>query len=164
VPLAEDETGGSLHDKLAKAGAKLCVETLKALEDKTATWETQGESPTAYAKMLDKKLGDIDWSKSAKAIECLIRGLNPWPSAYTDWNGKVMKIWEAKVLDENTDATPGTIVKVEKDGFSVQTGDGLLKVLVLQIPGKKRMEADAFLRGYQIETGCELSSQMIKNC
>ena len=164
VPLAEDETGGSLHDKLAKAGAKLCVETLKALEDKTATWETQGESPTAYAKMLDKKLGDIDWSKSAKAIECLIRGLNPWPSAYTDWNGKVMKIWEAKVLDENTDATPGTVVEVAKDGFFVQTGDGLLKVLVLQIPGKKRMEADAFLRGYQIETGCELSSQMIKNC
>ena len=100
----------------------------------------------------------------AKSIECLIRGLNPWPSAYTDWNGKVMKIWEAGVLDENTDAKPGTIVKVEKDSFSVQTGDGLLKVLALQIPGKKRMEADAFLRGYQIETGCELSSQMIKNC
>ena len=133
-------------------------------EDKTATWEVQGESPTAYAKMLDKKLGDIDWSRSAKSIECLIRGLNPWPSAYTDWNGKVMKIWEAGVLDENTDAKPGTIVKVEKDSFSVQTGDGLLKVLALQIPGKKRMEADAFLRGYQIETGCELSSQMIKNC
>lgn len=74
-----------------------------------------------------------------------------------------MKIWEAGVLDENTDAKPGTIVKVEKDSFSVQTGDGLLKVLALQIPGKKRMEADA-LRGYQIETGCELSSQMIKNC
>mgnify|MGYP002613897032 CR=1 FL=1 len=164
VPLSEDETGGSLHDKLAEAGAKLCVETLKALEDKTATWEVQGESPTAYAKMLDKKLGDIDWSRSAKSIECLIRGLNPWPSAYTDWNGKVMKIWEAGVLDENTDAKPGTIVKVEKDSFSVQTGDGLLKVLALQIPGKKRMEADAFLRGYQIETGCELSSQMIKNC
>ena len=164
VPLSEDETGGSLHDKLAEAGAKLCVETLKALEDKTATWEVQGESPTAYAKMLDKKLGDIDWSRSAKSIECLIRGLNPWPSAYTDWNGKVMKIWEAGVLDENTDAKPGTIVKVEKDGFFVQTGDGLLKVLALQIPGKKRMEADAFLRGYQIETGCELSSQMIKNC
>ena len=164
VPLSEDETGGSLHDKLAEAGAKLCVETLKALEDKTATWEVQGESPTAYAKMLDKKLGDIDWSRSAKSIECLIRGLNPWPSAYTDWNGKVMKIWEAGVLNENTDAKPGTIVKVEKDSFSVQTGDGLLKVLALQIPGKKRMEADAFLRGYQIETGCELSSQMIKNC
>ena len=76
----------------------------------------------------------------------------------------LMKIWEAKVLDENTDATPVKIVKLEKDGFSVQTGDVLLKVLVLQIPGKKRMEADAFLRGYQIETGCELSSQMIKNC
>ena len=77
----------------------------------------------------------------------------------------IYEFYESKgFLDENTDATPGTIVKVEKDGFSVQTGDGLLKVLVLQIPGKKRMEADAFLRGYQIETGCELSSQMIKNC
>ena len=147
---------------LALIMTKMC--NLLALEDKTATWEVQGESPTAYAKMLDKKLGDIDWSRSAKSIECLIRGLNPWPSAYTDWNGKVMKIWEAGVLDENTDAKPGTIVKVEKDGFFVQTGDGLLKVLALQIPGKKRMEADAFLRGYQIETGCELSSQMIKNC
>ena len=164
VEITPDETGESLHDKLAAAGAALCVETLKAVETHTATFEKQGESPTAYARMLDKKLGNIDWSRSAKSIECLIRGLNPWPSAYTDWNGKVMKIWEAKVLDENTDATPGTIVKVEKDGFSVQTGDGLLKVLVLQIPGKKRMEADAFLRGYQIETGCELSSQMIKNC
>ena len=164
VEITPDETGESLHDKLAAAGAALCVETLKAVETHTATFEKQGESPTAYARMLDKKLGNIDWSRSAKSIECLIRGLNPWPSAYTDWNGKVMKIWEAGVLDENTDAKPGTIVKVEKDSFSVQTGDGLLKVLALQIPGKKRMEADAFLRGYQIETGCELSSQMIKNC
>lgn len=162
VPLAENETGGSLHDKLAEAGAKLCVETLKALEEKTATWEKQGESPTEYARMLDKKLGDIDWNKQAKEIECLIRGLNPWPSAYTDWNGKVMKIWEAKVVEGNTEEKPGTIVKVEKDGFCVQTGDGLLKVLALQIPGKKRMEADAFLRGYQIEAGSELSSQDTK--
>ena len=113
------------------------------MEEKTATWEKQGESPTEYARMLDKKLGDIDWNKQAKEIECLIRGLNPWPSAYTDWNGKVMKIWEAKVVEGNTEEKPGTIVKVEKDGFCVQTGDGLLKVLALQIPGKKRMEADA---------------------
>ena len=132
------------------------------MEEKTATWEKQGESPTEYARMLDKKLGDIDWNKQAKEIECLIRGLNPWPSAYTDWNGKVMKIWEAKVVEENTEEKPGTIVKVEKDGFCVQTGDGLLKGLALQIPGKKRMEADAFLRGYQIEAGSELSSQDTK--
>ena len=95
IVLDEKETGGSLHDKLAETGAKLCVQTLKALEDKTATWEKQGESPTEYARMLDKKLGDIDWSQEAVSIERLIRGLNPWPSAYTGWNGKVMKIWEA---------------------------------------------------------------------
>lgn len=92
IPIQADETGGSLHDKLAEAGAKLCVETLKALEEKTATWEKQGETPTAYAKMLDKKLGNIDWNMEAAAIERLIRGLNPWPSAYTMWDGKVMKI------------------------------------------------------------------------
>ena len=164
IVLDEKETGGSLHDKLAETGAKLCVQTLKALEDKTATWEKQGESPTAYARMLDKKLGDIDWSQEAVSIERLIRGLNPWPSAYTGWNGKVMKIWEAEVIEEDTKEACGTIVRVEKDGFLVQTGDGLLKVLALQIPGKKRMEADAFLRGYPVETGTRLSSEIIKNC
>ena len=164
VVLDKKETAGSLHDKLMVLGADLLLETLKKLEDGTAVREKQNDEESCYAKMLSKDMGQIDFTKSAREIECLIRGLNPWPSAYTDWNGKVMKIWEAGVLDENTDAKPGTIVKVEKDSFSVQTGDGLLKVLALQIPGKKRMEADAFLRGYQIETGCELSSQMIKNC
>ena len=164
IVLDEKETGGSLHDKLAEAGAKLCVQTLEALEQKTATWEKQGESPTAYARMPDKKLGDIDWSQDAVSIERLIRGLNPWPSAYTDWNGKVMKIWEAEVLEGQTGQECGTVVRVEKDGFCVQTGKDLLKVLALQIPGKKRMEADAFLRGYQIEEGTRLSSEIIKNC
>lgn len=92
IVIEEKETGGSLHDKLAAAGAKLCVETLKALEEKTVTPVKQGESPTAYARMLDKHLGNIDWNQSAKEIERLIRGLTPWPSAYTMWNGKTMKI------------------------------------------------------------------------
>jgi methionyl-tRNA formyltransferase len=151
IVLDEKETGGSLFHKLADAGAKLCVETLKALENKTATWEPQGETPTDYARMLNKELGNIKWESTAVQIERLIRGLNPWPSAYTDWNGKVMKIWEAEVVDKDTNEAPGTVVKVEKDGFYVQTGKGQIKVLALQIPGKKRMEADAFLRGYQIE-------------
>ena len=151
VVLEKTETGGSLHDKLAEAGAALCVETLKQLEAKAITPIPQGETPTAYARMLDKELGNIKWGDSAVNIERLIRGLNPWPSAYTDWNGKVMKIWEAEVVDKDSNEVPGTIVKVEKDGFYVQTGKGQLKVLALQIPGKKRMEADAFLRGYQIE-------------
>ena len=159
IPIEEKETGGSLFDKLAAAGAKLCVETLEALQNKTVTPIPQGETTTAYAKMLDKQLGNIDWTKRAVEIERLIRGLTPWPSAYTDWNGKVMKIWDAEVDFEKVEtveiveARPGTIVKVEKDAFYVQTGDGLLKVLELQIPGKKRMDAGAFLRGYQVKTG-----------
>lgn len=159
VALDAGETGGSLHDKLAQAGAALCVETLRALEQNCVPREAQGESPTDYARMLDKHMGNINWSESAQVIERLIRGLNPWPSAYTDWNGKVMKLWSADVLDETTEKAPGTIVRVEKDGFCVQTGEGLLKVTELQIPGKKKMDAAAFLRGCHIEEG-----EILKNC
>lgn len=157
VPLEPDETGGSLHDKLSAAGAKLCVETLKALEEKTVTPEKQGETPTKYARMLDKELGKIDWTKDAASIERLVRGLNPWPSAYTSWEGKTMKIWSAEVVDRESKAPCGTVAEVTKTDFSVQTGKGLLKVTELQIPGKKRMAADAFLRGYKMETGTLLA-------
>lgn len=165
VALDEKETGESLHDKLADAGAKLCVETLEALKEGRVTPKKQGESPTEYARMLDKSLGNIDWNDPAVSIERLIRGLNSWPVAYTDWNGKVMKIWAAEVYAKEQETTdgdiisdsggylPGTIVKVEKDGFYVQTGEGLLKVTKLQVPGKKKMDAAAFLRGYQVQKG-----------
>ena len=158
VPIAEDETGESLHDKLAQAGAELCVETLKALGDHTAVFEKQGESPTAYAKMLTKEMGDIDWSRPAVQIERLVRGLNSWPSAYTHWNGKVMKIWKAKAEEarQDTSVQPGTVTEVAKDHFTVSTGDGVLRVYEVQIPGKKRMETGAFLRGYAMEPGTVL--------
>ena len=164
VPVAEDETGESLHDKLAQAGAKLCVETLKALEDGTARFEKQGESPTAYAKMLTKELGNIDWNEPAARIERLVRGLNSWPSAYTHWEGKVLKIWRAKAEPEDgtavspaAGAAPGTVLSVGKQDFTVQTGDGILRVLEVQLPGKKRMETGAFLRGYSMEPGTVLT-------
>ena len=159
VPIGADETGGSLHDKLAAAGAKLCVETLKALEEGTVTPRKQGESPTKYARMLDKELGRIDWSRDAASIERLIRGLNPWPSAYTLWEGKTMKIWAAEVLDGDSALPCGAVADVTKTGFSVQTGSGLLRILELQIPGKKRMSADAFLRGYRMEPGIRLGGE-----
>lgn len=158
VPVAADETGESLHDKLAAAGAALCVETLKALENGTAVREKQGESPTAYAKMLTKELGDIDWAEPAVKIERLVRGLNSWPGTYTHWNGKVMKIWRvAAETAETADVQPGTVVSVEKESFAVQTGDGVLRVLEVQMPGKKRMDAGAFLRGNTMEPGGLLS-------
>lgn len=154
VMITPEETGETLHDKLAEAGAALCVKTLKELEAGTIQPERQGETPTIYAKMLDKKLGNIDWNKPAAEIERLIRGLNSWPSAYTYWGNKVLKIWRAKVEDMNaTGASPGTVTCVEKDCFYVQTGEGQLGILELQIPGKKRMDTGAFLRGYQLNIG-----------
>ena len=99
-------------------------------------------------------MGDIDWNDSARRIERLVRALSPWPSAYTRWGDRVMKIWRAGAEPgETAEAAPGTVVAVGKDSFSVQTGDGILKVYELQIPGKKRMETGAFLRGYAMERG-----------
>lgn len=163
VPITPEETGESLHDKLAAAGAQLAVRTLEELEAGTLRPIKQGESPTPYAKMLDKKMGSIDWSRPAAEIERLVRGLNSWPSAYTHWNGKVMKIWKTGVKsaqsgDTTQQAAPGTILEVEKDSFSVQTGDGVLVVQEVQLPGKKHMEVQAFLRGNTVVPGTVLAS------
>ena len=154
VPIAEDETGGSLFDKLSQAGAKLCVKVLQDLEDGKAVREKQPEeSTTPYARMIDKKMGSIDWEKPAKEIEQLIRGLNPWPSAYTRLQGKTLKIWKAEVLLEHSQEEPGQITEVTKDSIVVQTGQGRLKILELQLEGKKRMDAASFLRGYALKEG-----------
>jgi len=156
VPLEKAETGGSLFDKLSCTGAELLLETLAGLEKGTLAPEKQGESPTAYAKMLKKEMGRIDWTKGAEEIERLVRGLNPWPSAYSHLNGKTLKIWRAEVEERDSEKEPGTVVGVAKDGFGVQTGKGILKIRELQLEGKKRMDAGAFLRGYQMEEGMKL--------
>lgn len=157
VALAEDETGGSLHDKLSVLGGELLIETLKGLEAGTIQPEKQDDSQTGeYARMLDKALGKVDFSMPAEEIERLIRGLNPWPSAYTFYHGKTMKLWKAKVVSADADgeaAAPGQILSVDKKGFTVQTGDGALRILELQMEGKKRMDAGAFLRGCSMAAG-----------
>lgn len=156
VPLAEDETGGSLFDKLSMAGGPLILETLEKLENGTAVRTPQPEAGVTYAGMLDKSLGNIDWTKGAAELERLIRGLNPWPSAYTHYGEKTMKLWAADVLPENFEGEPGQIVKVLKDRFLVKTGDGTLAVKELQLEGKKRMDAGAFLRGFSLKEGEKL--------
>lgn len=158
VPITEEETGGSLFDKLSIAGAKLLVETLKMVEAGTATYEKQpAESNTGYAKMIQKSLGLLDFNKSAKELERLIRGLNPWPSAFTYLNNKTLKIWKADVVEGNLGEV-GSIVAVSKDGIGIQTGDQILMIKELQLEGKKRMDVDAFLRGNQIEVGNHCSN------
>ena len=160
VPLDEKETGGSLFDKLSEAGGRLCVETLAKLEKGEITPEKQGESPTAYASMLDKKMGNIDWNKSAVVIERLVRGLNPWPSAYTHLDGKTLKIWACDVLPQSASkGESGEILEVTKDAIHVQTGDGILVLREIQLAGKARMDAGAFLRGYKVVPGTVLSAE-----
>ena len=160
VPLDEKETGGSLFDKLSEAGGRLCVETLAKLEKDEITPEKQGESPTAYASMLDKKMGNIDWNKSAVVIERLVRGLNPWPSAYTHLDGKTLKIWACDVLPQSASkGESGEILEVTKDAIHVQTGDGILVLREIQLAGKARMDAGAFLRGYKVVPGTVLSAE-----
>ncbi|MBQ2705257.1 MAG: methionyl-tRNA formyltransferase [Agathobacter sp.] len=156
VVIGEEETGGGLFDKLAEVGAKLCVDTMVEIENGTATRTPQNHDEATHVSMISKELGNIDWNKSALEIERLVRGLNPWPSAFTKLEGKTFKIWKAKVLDKTTDMEVGTVSYIGKEGLEVQTGEGVLSLLEVQLEGKKRMEVDAFLRGYSVEAGTRL--------
>lgn len=156
IPIEDGETGGSLHDKLSLAGGPLILSTLKKAEEGSLSPIPQKESETCYAKMLTKSIGDIDWNQDARQIERLIRGLNPWPSAYTCLDGKTLKIWQAQVTADEFDKIPGQVVKADQEGLLIQTGKGILKIDSLQIEGKKRMDFDAFLRGCPIEEGTRL--------
>ena len=157
VPLEADETGGSLFDKLSEAGANLLVETLIKLELGEVKPEKQPkDSPNAYARMIKKTDGLIDWNLDAEAIERLIRGMNPWPSAYSYLDGKTLKIWRASVCKEETDNDPGTVVRTDKNGIYVQTGNGVLRLDEIQLEGKKRMDSNAFLRGFEVPSGIRL--------
>jgi methionyl-tRNA formyltransferase len=155
--IADDETGGTLFDKLAILGGEAIVDTIANFESITPT--PQGNATTEYAKMISKQMGEIDFNKSATEIERLIRGMNPWPSAYTKYEGKVLKIWEAKV-SENISELPninlsenyGKIYSFNKDIFII-CNDSVLKVLSLQLEGKKRMSAKDFLLGREIKQG-----------
>ena len=156
VPLDKEETGGSLFDRLAEEGAKLCVHTMSEIEAGRATYTKQDESEATHTSMIKKQFGKIDWTKSAVEIERLVRGLNPWPSAYTSLNGKTLKIWRTSVEEADSGAKAGTIVSLKKDEIAVQTGKGILLLQEVQLEGKKRMPVDAFLRGYQLEKGALL--------
>lgn len=149
IPLDAKETGGSLFDKLAAEGGALILKTLEKLGNNTATRTPQKEEESTYAGKITKELGRIDFHKSATEIERLIRGLNPWPSAFTYLDGKVLKIWDADVIDEEVKEEPGTICRKNK-ALQIATGKGYLDIKELQLEGKKRMDVISFLNGYQI--------------
>ena len=150
VPLSPEETGGSLFDRLSLTGAELIVDTLDKLEKGTAVRIPQKEEEATHVGKITKDLGQIDFQKSAEEIERLVRGLNPWPSAYTKLEGKTLKIWKGEVLEGACNEAPGTILCADKKGIQVATGDGILNILELQAEGKKRMSVRDFLNGYEI--------------
>lgn len=156
VEIAAKETAETLFDKLAIAGAELIVETLPKLEAGEITPVPQDESQATHVRKMDKSFGEIDWKKSAVEIERLIRGLNSWPSAYTYYQGKSVKLWDADVLENVAKAEAGCIEEVSKDYFDVATGNGVLRVRELQLEGKKRMDTKSFLLGNQWKAGEQL--------
>ncbi len=173
VPLEEKETGASLHDKLRDAGAKLIAEALPKIERGELKPEKQREEEATYFSLLKKSFGQMDWTKDAVSLDRLVRGLNPWPSAYTYYHGKTLKIWECEpAAEEDTrqgqpesgepekvckyaqdGGGTGRIEKVTKEAFYVRTGNGLLKVLQVQLEGKKRMRVKDFLLGCPLAEG-----------
>lgn len=156
VPLAADETGGSLFERLAEAGAGLCVDTMAQIEAGNAVYTPQREEDATHVGMIHKQLGKINWKQPAQTIERLVRGLNPWPSAYTALNGRILKIWSAVVLPGGNADEAGCVVESDGKSLIVQTGEGRLSLREVQLEGKKRMGIDAFLRGCEVPAGTYL--------
>lgn len=156
VTIATDETGESLHDKLMEAGAELIVEVLPLIERGELTPVKQEEALVSYAPKLTKEMGLLDFDKDAVSLERLIRGLNSWPSAYTIYKGKTLKIWEAQVLSDNQGKASGEIMEVGREYFDVAAKEGSLRVRSVQLEGKKRMSVKDFLLGYEISPGMKL--------
>lgn len=153
MEIGADDTGESLFEKLSVLGGPLLLETLERVEKGNLQPVSQEDGKSTYAKMLTKELGELDFTWDAVKLERYVRGLNSWPSAYTHYKGKLLKIWKAEVIGRNTDFESGVVAEVTKDDFCIQTGNGLLKLLEIQLEGKKRMTAGEFLRGAKIQTG-----------
>lgn len=142
-----------LHDALAEIGARLMVYTLDLIEEGKISPEPQDDSKSSYAKMVFKQEGKIDFTRQPEAVERLIRGFDPWPGAFCEYEDMVMKLWKAQPLCENTGKEPGTIIEVSARGIKIACGDGALLVSEIQIPGKKRVAVSEYLKGNQIKEG-----------
>lgn len=154
--VGEKETAGELFDRLAQSGAELLTQTLVKLDEITP--RPQDDAQSCYAHMLDKQMAVIDWSKSAHEIDCLIRGLNPWPIALTTLSGERLKVFAAEKTAGRGE--PGTVLEADpKKGLTVACGEGALRLTEIQLVGGKRMKATDFLRGHAIEVGTKLGDE-----
>lgn len=159
VEIGANETAEELTERLAILGAGTLIRTLKALEDGTLTRTPQDEEKSSYQPMLTREMGEMVWSKSAQQLHDLVRGLYPWPGAYTTMESGVLKVWSSLVSDMVSDAAPGTIVKASpKEGLFVACGQGVLQIVEMQAPGSKRMNARDYLRGKPMQEGTVLGA------
>jgi len=154
--LDDEITAGELHDWMTLEGSKVLCETLDLIKEGKAPRTPQNHDEFSYAPIMDKNLGHVDFSKTAREIHNLVRGVNPWPSAYTTYMDKKMKVWKTKVLDEKSTKQPGTILKVDKEGIKVSTKDKVILITEIQMPNKKRMEVKEFIKGNSLEEGTVL--------
>ncbi|OMH39463.1 methionyl-tRNA formyltransferase [Motiliproteus sp. MSK22-1] len=138
-PITAEDSSGTLHDRLAEIGATALLEALGKIQSGTITAEAQDENLACYASKLLKAEGQINWTLSAEKLDRQIRGLNPWPVTYSQLNGERIRIWQAHLLEGQTDQRPGTIISADNDGLSVATGNGIIAVTSLQLPGKKQL-------------------------
>lgn len=151
LEIGPDETAGELHDRLALLGRETMLETLQQVLDGTLSPQQQNDDESSYAPMMKKEDGRIDWSLSAQEVHDRVRGLAPWPGAFTRLDGEVLKIAQTQVVDGAGDA--GTVVAASADGVDVACCDGVIRIGALQLPGKKMLSAADFLRGCQLEKG-----------
>ena len=151
TPIGENETAGELLDRLAVLGADLLSTTLSRMSRGEVTATPQDSSLATYAPMLDKTMCPIDWNKTARQVHDHVRGMNPWPVATTQIQGKLFKIHATVVLEETTDAAPGTILGLTKTGLKMACGDGVVEIRMLQAEGGKRMAAPDYFRGHPLE-------------
>lgn len=160
VEIKNNYNAGDLHDELAKSGAELLTKTVLDLKEYDVPTTPQDESKSSYTGQLSKEDGLIDWEKSSQDIYYFVKAMNPWPGSFTYLDGKLLKIFEAEILDNNTDMEPGSVVNADPDfGLLVQTGDGVIKINRLQLAGKKKMSSSDFLRGYDLDEGIKLDSK-----
>ena len=159
IPLAADETGESLYEKMAELGGELLVKALPMIEAGTLTPVRQDSEAASYASMLKKEMGNIDWNMPAEKIERLVRGLNSWPGAYTFMNGKMLKIWASEVTGREAQGEAGTVAGTDKKSIFVNCGEGVLALNEVQYEGKKRMSTQAFLLGAKVEPGQKLTAE-----
>ncbi len=138
---------GQLHDTLMEKGADLLIKTLEKIEDNSIVRTKQDEVLSTYAPMLDKETQRINWHDSAENIHNLIRGLSPWPTAFFSLDGKTVKVYNSDFNDEETHHEPGYVTKIQKDGIYVSCKTGTLIIKEMQMPGKNKVEVEAYLRG-----------------